>query len=89
MSSPNTERGRYLVVLILGAVAGGLIVAVATKAIPKIMSGLMEQMMSEMPQKMRAYMQAEGIDPAEMCQRMMANFNPSQSSEASTAQGHS
>ncbi len=63
-------------------------VAIVTKAIPKIMSKMMSQMMSEMPQKMMAQMKAEGIDPAEMCQRMMANFDQRQSTKASTDQGH-
>jgi hypothetical protein len=60
---------------------GGIVVAIATKAIPKIMSRMMSQMMSEMPQKMMAQMKAEGINPAEMCQHMLANFNQPPSSE--------
>ncbi len=62
-------------------------VAIVTKAIPKIMSGMMSQMMSEMPQKMMAQMKAEGLDPAEMCQRMMANFTQRQSTTASPDEG--
>ena len=80
MSKQSVDRRRYLVAVILGALAGGIVVAIATKAIPKIMSQMMDQMMTQMPQKMMARMKAEGIDPAEMCQRMMANFNQSPSS---------
>jgi hypothetical protein len=89
MSNPSADRRSYLVAVLLGAVIGGVIVAIMTKAIPKIMSQLMSKMMSEMPQKMMAQMKAEGIDPAEMCQRMMANFNQPQSKSSPTEQGHS
>jgi hypothetical protein len=88
MSNQSADRRSYLVAILLGAVVGGVIVAIVTKAIPKIMSQMMSQMMSEMPQKMMAHMKAEGIDPAEMCQRMMASFNPPQSKPSSTEQGH-
>jgi hypothetical protein len=59
--------------MIVGAVVGGIVVAVATKALPRIMSQMMAQM------------KAGGHDPADMCQRMMANFKPAQPSEESTA----
>ena len=75
MSKQGIDNRRYLVALILGVVSGGIVVAIATKTIPKIMSRMMSQIMSEMPQKMMAQMKTKGIDPAEMCQRMMANFN--------------
>ena len=89
MSNHSTETRKYLVAMLAGAVAGGIVVTVATKAIPRIMSQMMARMMSEMPQRMMAQMRAEGIEPAEMCQRMLANFSLSQSSEASAEQGHS
>ncbi len=82
MSQHSREPRQYLVAMIVGAVVGGVVVAVATKAIPRIMA----QMMSEMPQKMMAQMKAEGLEPADMCQRMMANFKPAQPSEESTVQ---
>ena len=88
MLTQKVDPKRYLIAVMLGAVVGGIMVAIVTKAIPKIMSGMMSQMMSEMPQKIMAQMKAEGIDPTEMCQRMMANFNPSQSGEGSTARSH-
>jgi CheY-specific phosphatase CheX len=47
---------------LLGAIGGGLVVAVATKAIPKMMS----QMMAGMMQNMMAQMGEAGCDPGEM-----------------------
>lgn len=88
MSEHRTEPRKYLIAMIVGAVAGGIVVAVAAKAIPRIMSQMMAQMMSEMPQLMMAQMKAEGLEPAEMCQRMMANFKSAQPSEGSTAPDH-
>ena len=63
----NTEYTRpdlrgYGVATLLGAVGGGLLVALATKAIPKIMS----QMMSGMMKTMMAQMKTRGCNPAEM-----------------------
>ncbi len=87
MLTQKVEPQRYLAAVVLGAVIGGIIVAIVTKALPKIMSEMMTQMMSEMPQKMMAQMKAEGIDPPEMCQRMMANFNQRQSTTASPDEG--
>ncbi len=81
-----TQPRQYFMVLIAGAVIGGLIVAIATKALPRIMAQLMEQMMSGMPQRMMAQMKAEGLEPFEMCQRMMANCQAAQASESLTAQ---
>ena len=42
----------------LGAVGGGLMLAIATKAIPKMMPKMMQSMMS--------HMGGEGCNPAEM-----------------------
>ncbi len=66
--TPN-YRG-YIIAAVLGAVGGGFIVALATRAIPKIMS----QMMAGMMQNMMAQMKEEGRNPVEMCQQMMAKF---------------
>jgi hypothetical protein len=43
----NFKKG-YALTLVLGAFAGGLLVVIATKAIPKIMSGMMQNMMLKM-----------------------------------------
>ena len=60
----GTNFKRYILAVILGAIAGGVIVALATKAIPKIMADIMENMMTRM--------EKSGHNPAEMCQQMMA-----------------
>jgi hypothetical protein len=60
----NTDacaRG-YLLAAALGAAGGGLITILATRAIPKIMS----QMMSEMMQNMAACIDEGECSPAEM-----------------------
>jgi len=62
MSKQSVDRRRYLVAVILALSLAGIVVAIATKAIPQIMSRLMSQMLSEMPQKMMAQMKAEGIN---------------------------
>ena len=65
--SISSYRG-YIIATLLGAIGGGLIVALLTRAIPKIMS----RMMTGMMQNMMARMKEEGCNPAEMCQQMMA-----------------
>jgi hypothetical protein len=58
MDRKDAQFPGYLLAAGLGAVGGGLIVALATKAIPKMMSKMMENMMSQM---------ADGeCDPAEI-----------------------
>ena len=48
----------YILTAILGAIGGGLVVTIATNAIPKIMAGMMQNMMIRMGE--------EGCNPAEM-----------------------
>jgi hypothetical protein len=55
------NRG-YVLAAILGAIGGGLVVVLATKAIPRIMS----QMMPRMMQNMMAHMREGGFDPSDM-----------------------
>jgi hypothetical protein len=43
----STMRG-YLLAVILGALGGGLLVAIAAKALPRMMSGMMQNMMMQM-----------------------------------------
>jgi CheY-specific phosphatase CheX len=52
----------YLLAAALGALGGGVVMAMATKAIPKMMS----QMMAGMMQNMMRQMGEGGSDPAEM-----------------------
>ena len=62
MGDTDSHRASYLLVALLSAIGGGLVVALATRAIPKMMS----HMMSEMMQNMMSKMGEGGCDPAEM-----------------------
>ena len=44
MNNTHTFRKGYALALVLGAFTGGLLVVIATKAIPKMMSGMMLNM---------------------------------------------
>lgn len=57
MNNTYTSRKGYALALVLGALAGGLLVVIATKAIPKMMSGMMQNMMLEMKK--------DGFNPGE------------------------
>jgi hypothetical protein len=67
----------YLLAAMIGAVGGGLLVALATKAVPmamsKMMSGIMLQMMGQI--------RKNGFDPTEMCKKVMKGFAESQPEE--------
>ena len=58
----NDQTRRTILAAVLGALGGGLVVAIATQAIPKIMS----QMMPAMMKNVMAHMGEEGCNPAEM-----------------------
>jgi len=76
------SRGKwYFLTAILGAIGGGIIVAVATRAIPKMMSQMMAGMMQNM-------MAQEGCNPMEMCQQMMKQFAEAQQNETETEEGN-
>jgi hypothetical protein len=62
MNDASLYHRRYLLAAGLGAMAGGVLVAVATRAIP----GMMSHMMSNMMQNMMARLEARGCDPAQM-----------------------
>ena len=64
MSMGDTgSRGKsYVLAALLGAIGGGLVVALGTRAIPKMMSNMMSGMM----QNMMSRMSEGGCDPAEM-----------------------
>ncbi|GEM_PF-1276365 len=67
MQNMNSDRQGYVIAALLGALGGGLIVLVATKAIPRMMS----QMMAGMMANIREQMSQCGCNPAEMCAKMM------------------
>lgn len=50
MTDSNSQR-KYILAALGGALVGGILVALATKAIPKMMSGMMAGMMKNMMQK--------------------------------------
>ena len=52
------EKSKSILATSLGAIGGGIIVAVTTKAIPKIVSAMMQNMMFQMSEC--------GTDPTEM-----------------------
>jgi hypothetical protein len=62
MNEMRDPKKNYAVAVLLGAVGGGLFVAFATKAIPKMMA----QLMSGMMQNMMSNMSESGCDPSEM-----------------------
>lgn len=62
MDNTSADRSKYLLAASLGAIGGGLFVALATRAIPRMMS----QMMSGMMGNMMSQMGEAGCDPAEM-----------------------
>ena len=54
----GSHSRRYVLAAVLGAIGGGIVVALATKAVPRMMSGMMRNMMAQMGE--------DGCDPAEM-----------------------
>ncbi len=51
MAKLSSQQQKYVLATLSGAVVGGLLVAFATRAIPRIMSGMMAGMMKNMMQK--------------------------------------
>jgi len=62
MHNVGSHRRGYVLAALLGAMGGGLVVALGTRAIPQMMS----RMMSGMMRNMMAQMGEGGCDPAEM-----------------------
>ncbi len=53
MENSRYQSLGYLLAASLGALGGGILVIYATQAIPKMMAGMMEQMMPRMMQHMK------------------------------------
>ena len=53
-----SKKEKYVLTAFVGAIAGGLVVAWATNALPKMMSGMMQNMMAQM--------EGEGCNPSEI-----------------------
>ena len=81
MQHTNPSKRGY----ILAAIAGGIAMMLVTKAIPRLVSQIMNEMMSKMPRLMAEHMKSEGFDPAEMCARMKKMF--AELDEHQTAEG--
>ena len=58
MGDTGLNAKKYMLAFAVGAIGGGIAIAWATRAMPKIMSGMMQSMM--------ACMREEGCDPQEM-----------------------
>lgn len=58
MDKNKGSTSGYLLAAALGAIGGGIAVAIVTQALPKMMKGIMRNMMAQMREG--------GCDPAEM-----------------------
>jgi hypothetical protein len=58
MDDKTSSRNKYILTFALGTIVGGIGLALATKAMPKMMSRMMQNMMAQMGK--------EGCDPQEM-----------------------
>ncbi len=89
MRNSNTSKRGYILVAVVSALGGGIAVTLLTKAIPRLVSQIMAEMMSKMPHLMLDHMKSEGFDPAQMCQQMKKLFSepdqPSTSKETQSA----
>lgn len=65
MSSPNSNKGKYVLAGLVGAAAGGAIVALSTRAIPKLVSE-----MEAKCKQMMAGMGETGCDAGAMCKQI-------------------
>ena len=89
MRNTHSSKRGYVLVAVISALGGSIAVTLVTKAIPRLVSQIMAEMMSKMPHLMLDHMKSEGFDPAEMCQQMKKLFSepdkPSASKETQSA----
>jgi hypothetical protein len=57
MNNKHSFKRGYALAIIIGAIGGGLLAVIVTKAVPRMMSGMMQNMMMQMKK--------DGINPAE------------------------
>ena len=62
MNAMRDPKQNYAAAVLLGAVGGGILVALASRAVPK----MMEKMMAGIMQNMFSQMSESGCDPSEM-----------------------
>jgi len=62
MDTPKTSKMGYFLAVSLGALFGGILVLLASHAVPKMMSRFMSQMMANMTKRMGS----EGGQPSEI-----------------------
>ena len=53
MEKPRSNGWGYILAVLLGAIGGGMLMAVATRAVPRMMSQMMGQMMQQMGERMK------------------------------------
>ncbi len=70
MKQTISQRSPHWISLLIGAIGGGVLVMIATRAIPTMLANFLSGMMGKMMSKM----EASGFNPHEMCQKMMASF---------------
>ncbi len=72
MMNSQSSRGKFVLAALIGAAAGGAIVALSTRAVPRMMSG----MMAKCEGMMAGMAKADG-EAGTMCQRMMTGMGQS------------
>jgi hypothetical protein len=85
MQHSNSSRRGVILVAVVSALGGGIAAVLVTKAVPRMVSQIMNEMMSKMPPLMLEHMKSEGFNPAEMCTCMKKMF--SEIDEHQTAEG--
>ncbi len=74
MKQTVSQSGLHFGSVLLGAIGGGILVIIATRAIPTMLANFLSAMIG----KMTAHLEAGGCNPPEMCQKMMSAFTEAQ-----------